>query len=183
MYFTEKELQTVGFGSLGENVQISSMCSVYNPANIHIGNNVRIDDFTVLSAGEGIYIGNYVHIGCYASIVGRGKVTMADYSGISARVSIFSSSDSYDGKYMTNPTLPPKVVNTYHLPVHLGKHVVVGAGSVILPGVDIGEGTAIGAMSLVTYSFENDLIAAGIPAKVIKRRNTRIYELEKLIDQ
>lgn len=183
MYLSEYHLKEMGFKSIGKNVLVSTMASIYNPSKISIGDNSRIDDFCILSAGYGgIEIGRYVHIACYTSMIGKALIRMNDYSGLSSRVSVFSSSDKYDGEYMTNPCLPANVLNTYHEAVILGKHVVVGAGSVILPGVVLADGCAVGAMSLVNKSFQGDSIVSGIPAVYRKDRKGNIYELEKLID-
>ena len=127
-FYKEDELKEIGFKYLGKNVLISNKTSIYNAKNITIGNNTRIDDFCILSAGEGgIEIGDYVHIACYSSLIGKGKIQMNDYSGLSSRVSVYSSSDNYDGEYMTNPCLPKNVVNTIHKDVVIGKHVVIGS--------------------------------------------------------
>ncbi len=55
-FYTRKELERIGFKSIGENVLISDKTSIYSPQNISIGNNVRIDDYCVLSAGGGTLI-------------------------------------------------------------------------------------------------------------------------------
>lgn len=182
-YLSEAELKEIGFRDLGENVLISRKSSIYNPSNISIGKNSRIDDFTILSAGDGgIFIGDYVHIACYSALIGKGKIELDNYSGISSRVTVYSSSDKYDGEFMTNPCLPDNVLNTVHKDVYLGKHVVVGAGSVILPGVMLSIGCAVGSMSLVNKSFEEFSIVAGCPALKIRTRSRNILELEKTID-
>jgi acetyltransferase-like isoleucine patch superfamily enzyme len=181
-FYTEKELEKIGFKQIGVNVLISKKSSIYNAKNISISNNVRIDDFCVISAGDGgIEIGNYVHIACYSSLIGKGKIIMKDYSGISSRVSVYSSSDNYDGEFMTNPCLPTKVTNTIHKDVTIGKHVVIGTNSVVLPGVTLEDGCSVGAMSLVNKSLETGFIYVGIPVKKIKERKTNIFDLEKLI--
>ena len=127
-FIKQEELEKIGFKYLGKNVLISDKCSIYNAKNISIDDNTRIDDFCILSAGEdGIEIGKYVHIACFSSLIGKSKITMKDYSGISSRVSIYSSSDNYDGEWMTNPCLPKNVTNTTHQEVIIGKHVVIGS--------------------------------------------------------
>jgi acetyltransferase-like isoleucine patch superfamily enzyme len=181
-FYNENELKEIGFKYLGKNVLISNKTSIYNAKNITIGNNTRIDDFCILSAGEGgIEIGNYVHIACYSSLIGKGKIQMKDYSGLSSRVSVYSSSDNYDGEYMTNPCLPKNVVNTIHKDVVIGKHVVIGSNSVILPGVTLVDGCSIGAMSLVNKSIDEPYVCVGIPIKKLKPRKSNIFNLEKLI--
>jgi galactoside O-acetyltransferase len=178
-FLSQEQLNNMGFKYLGKNVLISDKCSLYNTKNMSIDDNTRIDDFCILSAGdEGIEIGKYVHIACYSSLIGKGKITMKDFSGISSRVSVYSSSDSYDGQWMTNPCLPEIVTNTIHKDVVIGKHVVIGSNSVVLPGVILTDGCSIGAMSLVNKSVDNNDVMVGIPIKKIKKRKTNIFELE-----
>ncbi|OOM79435.1 acyltransferase [Clostridium sp. BL-8] len=54
-------------------------------------------------------------------------------------------------------------------PIVIGNHVWIGSGAMILKGVRIGDGTVIAAGSIVTHDFPNNCIAAGIPAKIIKK--------------
>jgi galactoside O-acetyltransferase len=178
-FYSQSDLKKIGFKKIGENVLISDKVSIYGAKNISLGDNVRIDDFCIISAGEGgIKIGNYVHIACYASIIGKEEVILGDFSGISAKVSVYSSSDDYSGAYLTNPMVPEEFTNVISKPVLLREHVIVGANSVILPGVSLGFGVAVGALSLVTKSFDDFVIIAGSPAKVIKPRKKNIIDLE-----
>jgi len=174
-------INEIGFASVGENVQISDRASFYNTANIALGNNVRIDDFCVLAAGVGgIVIGNYVHIAVAATLIGSGGITMADFSGLSSRVSIYSSSDDYSGATMTNPMVPREYTGVVHADVYLGRHVIVGSGSVILPGVTLEDGVAVGALSLVTKDCKEFGIYSGNPARRISERKRDLLELEKV---
>jgi len=178
-YYNQNELKKIGFKKIGNDVMISNKCSIYNPKNIIIGDNVRIDDFCILSSGHGgIEIGNNVHIACYVSIIGKEKITLSDFSGISSKVSIYSSNDDYSGEYLTGPTIPNEYTNVTSKPVFLGKHVVIGSGSVILPGVTLSTGVAVGSMSLVNKSFDDFMIVGGIPAKFLKDRKKELINLE-----
>ena len=87
-------------------------------------------------------------------------------------------SDDYSGEYMTNPMIPEKYKNTVEQKVVIEKHVIIASGSTILPGTILGEGCAIGAMSLVKKNVEPWIMVAGIPAKYIKARSRRILDLE-----
>ena len=61
----------------------------------------------------------------------------------------------------------------------LGEHVIVGAGSIILPGVTIGQGTAVGALTLVRKDIPPFAIVAGPRGEVIGERDQRLLELEQ----
>lgn len=173
-------VEQMGFASVGKNVSISDKAVFYNISQISLGDHVRIDDFCLLSAGcGGIEIRNYVHIAVGCSLLGQGKITFSDFSGLSSRVSIYSSSDDYSGEVMTNPTIPKEYVGVIQSDVFLGKHVIVGCGSVILPGVTLEEGAAVGALSLIRKDCEKFSIYAGNPAKKIASRSKNLLRLEK----
>jgi galactoside O-acetyltransferase len=179
-YYSYNELKKLGFNSIGTNVLISRKASFYGEKRISIGNNVRIDDYCVLSAGfGGIILGNYIHIGIFSSLIGEGKIEMENFSGISSRVSIYSSNDDYTGQFMSNPTVPVEYTSVYSADVLLCKHSLVGSGSIILPGVTLNEGVAIGALSLVNEDCESFYIYKGNPAKKIAKRNKKILILEE----
>ena len=181
MFLSEKQLKKIGLGSYGKDVLISDKCSIYNPGNIHIGDNVRIDDFCILSAGvKGIEIGSHVHIACYCSLIGREKISMKDFSGLSSNVSIYSSTDDFTGSFLAGPCVLEEFKNMVSKPVTLNKHVAIGTKSTILPGVEIGNNTKVYAHSLVTKSFPSNVIIFGIPAKKIKNLKNSLEHLEKL---
>jgi len=181
-FLSTKQLADRGFLSLGENVLISEKASIYGASRIRIGSHVRIDDYCILSAGEeGIFLGNYIHIACYSSLIGKAAISLADFSNISSRVSIYSSNDDYSGNHMTNPMVPPEFTNVTHRPVSIGRHCIVGSGTVILPGVIMAEGSAVGALSLVSKNCVEFGIYAGTPAHIIKQRNRGLLEREKAL--
>ena len=64
-------------------------------------------------------------------------------------MSIYSSSDDYSGAAVTNLMAPEAYTNVQRADVYLGRHVIVGSGSVVLPGIKIAEGAATGSLSLV----------------------------------
>lgn len=176
-FYSREELEKIGFKSLGENVLISDKTSIYSPEKISIGNSVRIDDFCILS-GE-ITLENYIHVAAYGALFGGAGIQIKDFAGLSSRVTIYSQSDDYSGETMTNPTIPEKYKKITYGKVTIGKHCIVGASSIILPGVNIEEGTAVGAMSLINRSTEAWKIYSGIPARALKDRKKDLLELEK----
>lgn len=172
-------VEAMGFASVGRDVRVSDRATFYGVANISLGDNVRIDDFCVLSAGTGgITIGSHVHIAVYSSLIGSGRIVLGDFCNISSRVSVYSSSDDYSGATMTNPTVPARYTNVTHADVIFGRHVIVGCGSVVLPGVTLQDGVAIGALSLVRDDCSSFGIFAGTPAKFVRERRRDLLNLE-----
>ncbi|MFL9884982.1 acyltransferase [Paraburkholderia agricolaris] len=182
-YWTEHELSTFGFAKVGSNVRVAKNCTIIGLANISFGDNVRVDGSTVMSASTGhIRIGSYVHIGGMSFLAGGGGIELADFSGLSQGVRIYSASDDYSGNALTNPTVPKHLLNVKVAQVSLGRHVVVGSGSVILPGCSIGEGSSVGALSLVTKSLSPWGIYFGAPAKRLRERSQQLLQLEMRLD-
>lgn len=176
---SQKQIFDLGFANVGENVFLSDKASFYGCSNIKIGNNVRIDDYCVISSGSGgIEIGNYIHVAVYSSLIGSGKIQLGDFSNISSRVAVYSSNDDYSGAWMTNPMIPTCYTNVTHADVFLGRHVIIGAGSIVLPGAILGEGVAVGALSLVSGNCEEFGIYSGVPARKIKNRKKDLLKCE-----
>lgn len=181
-FYSEKELEGMGFAYLGYPVFISRKASFYGIENISIGNHVRIDDFCILSGK--IKIGNYIHISAYTGIwAGTSGVALEDYVTISGRCSIYGKSDDYSGLFMTNPMLPAQYISVTDAPVIFRKHSILGSSCTVLPGVQLAEGTAVGSMSLINEDTEPWKIYVGIPAKILKDRKTRILEFEEQIKE
>ncbi len=177
-FYNSSELLQLGFKKIGNNVQISRKASFYGAGNIAIGNNVRIDDFCLLSGK--ITLGNYIHIAAYSAIYGgTAGVTLGDFSTLSSRCTVYALTDDYSGETMTNPTVPAAFKNVTEAPVTIGRHVIVGAGSTILPGAHIGDGVALGAHSLLIKPADGWHIYAGTPAKKLKPRSQTLLEKEK----
>lgn len=179
-YVESDELRRSGFAEVGDNVRIAGTCRIIGRQRIRIGNNVRIDDFTIIIAtGGDITIGSHVHIASGCLLSGVDDLTLEDFSGLSHGVKIYTASDDYSGAAMTNPTVPSEFTNVHKAPVNLGRHVIVGTNAVVLPGVEIGEGSAVGALSLVSKSLEPWGIYSGIPARRVKARKMDLLEAER----
>ena len=177
-YYSNKQLKQMGFKYIGNNVKISNKASIYNYDQIEIGDNSRIDDFCVISGK--IKIGRNVHITPQCLVAGGEKgIVFEDFTTIAYQVKIFTQSDDYSGVTMTNSTIPSKYKNEDKKEVVLRKFSIVGAGSVIMPGVILAEGTSVGAMSLVLTNTEPWSIYVGNPAKRLKDRKKDLLKLEK----
>jgi acetyltransferase-like isoleucine patch superfamily enzyme len=165
----------MGFSKLGENVLIDKSVILIGINRITIGSNVRIDTLSMIITSEmEIFLGSGVHIGAGAKLFGSAGITMGSYSAISAGVSIFSQSDDYSSGALTNLMAPIELRNVTASRVEIMPYAVVGANSVILPGVVIGKGASVGALSLVNRFVPEFDIVTGNPIRRIGIRGSKI---------
>lgn len=177
-FYTPDELVALGLKSVDDNVSISRKASVYGAERIEIGNNVRIDDFCIIS-GQ-IKLGNYVHIAAQTLLFGgRFGIEMEDFTTFSSRCAVYAESDDYSGESLSHPSIPEPYRHPLGGKVLIERHSLIGSGSTVLPGITVGEGAAIGAMSLVIEDIPAWMICAGIPCKPIKARARKVLELER----
>ena len=177
-FYSMEELKDMGFKSIGADLSISKKASFYGVENISIGSHVRIDDFCILS-GE-ISIGDYIHIAAYSALYGSDAgIQINEFANISSRVCIYAVTDDYSGDSKTSPMIPDEYKNLQKAPVYIGRHAIIGSGSVILPGSEIGEGCAVGSLSLIKNALDAWWIYAGIPARKLKERSKGLLEKEK----
>ncbi len=135
------------FAAMGEDVKIKDNVQIDAPQNIEVGDRVGISQGTFLSAGRGIRIGNDVMIGHDVSVLTEGHAT-----------------DRVDVPMRAQGLVGDKIV--------IGNDVWIGAGVRILPGVVIGSGCVIGANAVVTKSLPERAVAVGVPARVLRIRDT-----------
>ena len=177
-YLTRQQLEAMGFKHLGKNVKVSDKASIYNANQISIGDESRIDDFCTISGK--VTIGRNVHIAVYVNVAGgEPGITFEDYSAIAYGSHIFAQSDDYLGYAMTNPTVPDRYKKETKLPIVVGRHTLIGTNCVIFPGVTLGEGTAVGACSLVIRDTASWSVYTGIPAKKVKERRKDLLLMEE----
>lgn len=170
---------SLGFAHVGQDVIIWPLAKIVSPEVISIGDSVIIDDFVFIMGGKKTAIGSFVHIASFTSITGGGEFIMEDFTTLSSGVRVFTGNDDYLGGSLTNSAVPYPYRKPIRSFVHIRKHAIVGAETVILPGVTIEEGVAIGANSLVKEDCKPWTIYVGSPAKPLRPRpRDRILELE-----
>lgn len=180
-YYTEDELQKMGFKSIGKNVRIAKNNTIVGLEKISIGDNVRIDGYcAIIASGDGfVDIGSYIHIGGWSYLSAGHGISLEDFVNISQGVRIYTRTDDYSGESLTNPMIPEKYSDVSSGSVVLKKHVIVGSGSIILPNLIIAEGASIGALSLVKENLSAWGIYCGVPAIKIKNRSKNLLKLEQ----
>lgn len=164
----------------GDDVSIHPTALVFGAEHVELGSHVRVDAHCIITAGPGkVVIGDHVHLGAAVHVFGTAGVTIGDFCGLSSRVSLFSTSDDYSEGHLTNPTVPEELRKVTAAPVTLERHGILGCGAVVLPGTTIGEGAAVGALSLVNRSVPAYAIVSGNPVRRIGERDrARLAELE-----
>lgn len=166
-------------------IEMSNGAKIHPQANISgdvdIGANSRIDAFVTITGS--VKIGRNVHISTGACIFGGEGVDIGDYSAISVGVKIFTATEDLSGEAMTNPTISAAYRNTFSAPIRIGKHCVVSAGAVLLPGAELLDGACVGALSLVKEQLWEWAIYAGIPAKMIRGRKQDLLKYQEQIER
>lgn len=177
-YLDEEELRRLGVGSVGSNVRVSEHATIVGLANVSLGSNIRIDSHVVILSRRGEFrVGDNVHIEPASSIVAHRGVTLGSYCTISHGVRLFTESADYSGASFTNVFPDGRFSNPKAGAIVVGNHVIIGGNSVVMPGVEVGEGAAIGALSFVRNSVEGWSIYAGNPLRRLGDRSTEIREI------
>ncbi len=163
----------------GKNVIIGKTVRIRYPELVIIGDNCIIDDFTYISTA--LELSANVHISSGTKIIGgrNAFVKFDEFSTTAPNVVLSAGSDDYmDG--IATPMVPLEFKAQAIIGnIILGRHCIVGSGSVILPNVRFKDGACVGALSLVKSDLEEWTLYAGIPAKKIKKRNKEsILDLE-----
>jgi len=175
IFFDIKKLKHIG-----KDVIIGKTVRIRYPELVIIGDNCIIDDFTYISTQLEL-VGN-VHISAGVKIIGGKKsyVFMDEFSTTAPNVVLSAGSDDYIAGIAT-PLVSIEFKGNVEIgKIRLGKHCIVGAGSVVLPNVTFGDGAALGALSLAKCDLDVWTLYAGIPCREIKKRNKEeILNLEK----
>ena len=134
--------------------------------------------------GEGCYIETPFHANFCGAHVHFGKNIYANFNlTLVDDTHIYVGDNTMFGPNVTlatagHPVLPELREKGYqfNIPIHIGKNCWIGAGSVILPGVTVGDGSVIGAGSVVTKDIPSGVVAVGNPCRVLRKIGDRDRE-------
>lgn len=136
------------------------------------GTGVLIKQNVFISHPQKVQLGNNVYIGPNCDFFSAGGLIVEDGTVIGSNVVVMTSTHNYNSSDLN--TLPFDDRNVLN-PVKIEKFCWVGTNAIILPGVTIGEGSVIGAGSVVTHDIPKLTVCAGNPVKVIKQRDPKQY--------
>lgn len=128
--------------------------------------------------GANVHFGKYVYANFNLTMVDDTHIYVGDYTMIGPNVTVATAG---------HPILPELREKQYqfNMPVHIGKCCWIGAGAVILPGVRIGDGSVIGAGSIVTKDVPANVVAIGNPCRVLRKieeHDKEYYYKDRKID-
>lgn len=152
-------------------VSIGPRVELVGKKNIELGCDVSLFGNAYLNAAGAngfIRIGQNTHVDQFCVLYGQGGLTIGSDCAIAAGVIIYTQTNQY-GHDPSEKIVDQPIV---YKPVTVGDDVWIGAGSVILPGVEIGDHAVIGAGSVVRESVAPWSIVGGVPARLLRQRKT-----------
>lgn len=129
--------------------------------------------------GRHVHLGNLVYANFNLTLVDDTHIYIGDKTMIGPNVTIATAG------HPIMPSLREKAYQ-FNIPVKIGKNCWIGAGAVILPGVEIGDNSVIGAGSVVTKNIPANTVAVGNPCRVIREigeRDRKYYYKDKMIPE
>ena len=135
-------------------------------SEIRIGDEVKIGRYCTFRAGPGnVSIEKETNFGAFSFIAGYGGFEIGRYSAIGPHSVIMTYNHLFE-----DASIPIRFQDLELKKVTIGEGVWLGAHVVVLPGVTIDDGAVVGAGAVVTKDIPSYSIAAGVPAKVIRKR-------------
>jgi acetyltransferase-like isoleucine patch superfamily enzyme len=160
----------------GSNVIIGKTVRIRYPELVELGDDVIIDDFTYISTA--LSVESKVHIAAGCKLIGGRKacVRFESFSTLAPGVVLAAGSDDYMAGIAT-PLVDPEYKGNVEVgDIHIARHSIVGANSVVLPNVRFGTGAALGALSLAKSDLDAWTLNAGVPAKPLRARDRAAIE-------
>ena len=179
-------------GSVGRGVVFGQGVVLRHPAKIRIGSNVTLDDHAVLDAkgknnrgitiGDGVFLGrgtillckdgdielgDDVNIGVYSEVFSGSRVTIGRHGLFAANTFVIGGGHDFD-----RVDVPVVQQQRPSRGITLGENVWLGAGVKVLDGITIGRDVVVGANAVVTADLPDGVVAAGVPARVLRSRVT-----------
>ena len=169
----------------GKKLVLGRRIRIKNPKYLQVGEGVTISDnarllFVDTYAG-GVYdpsvrIGNNVFITYNFTIMAAAPITICDNVLIASDVVITSENHGMDPEMSSSYAQTPLTGK----PVEIGDGCWLGEKSMIMPGVSLGKRCIVAAGAVVTKSFPEYTLIAGVPAKAIKRYSLTSHQWERI---
>ncbi len=126
----------------------------------HVGHSLFVNGGIFLRSPENISIGDHCSLNHNVTLSARGSIDIGDYVHISSNTVINSAGLDYSKSRESRGHIKKKTI--------LENGAWIGSGSIINPGVTVGENAVVGAGSVVTKDVPANTVVVGVPARVIK---------------
>lgn len=167
----------------GKNVRIFQLAKIINPQYAEIDDNVVIYDFVFIDAKTSFKIGKHSIMAWHSLVEGVANFDIGQRCFIGPGAKILGSTYEFNGYYSTEHLLDGQDVTKYRRgDIKICDDAYIGANSVVMPGVTIGEGAIIGANSLVDRNLKPWGIYFGNPVKRIGEREKPTDERRALVE-
>ncbi len=175
-YLNNNKLVKLGFSKTGNNNKISNKIRCYS-LNGSIGNNVRIDDDVVLKGKIDIKSNVHIARGCTLSGGSKG-IHLDDFATLSNFCQLFTKSDEFFLPYLSGGTLcsrfQKKFSKIHEKKILIGKGVIIGSFSLILPGANLKNFSSAGAYSIILKEINSGYFFSNNGKKeTLKKRNLK----------
>ena len=133
------------------------------------GKNVRVNQPVYVDYGYNIHLNDNSFVNMHCTLLDTAPIVIGECTMVGPDVKIYTAMHPLSGaeRFWHQPD-GTAVIKTQAAPVHIGSYTWIGGGSIILPGVTIGDNVVIGAGSVVTHSIPDNAVACGNPCKVRK---------------
>lgn len=111
--------------------------------------------------GKNVYMGDHVYANFNLTLVDDANIYIGNDVMFAPNVILATAGHPID------PELRARGLQ-YNKEIHIGNNVWIGAGAKVMPGVTIGDNTVIGAGSVVTRDIPSNVVAMGVPCKVVR---------------
>ncbi|WP_111308746.1 acyltransferase [Confluentibacter sediminis] len=165
--------------SCGRNLNMGrySLINALSINGVKIGDNFMLGDFAIIECtgvlraiGDKLTIGDNVAINHYCFIGVRGEISIGNNVIFGPRVTVLSENHNFN-----KLDIPIKNQGEIRFTTIIEDNVWVGANAIIMPGVIVATGTVVASGAVVTKNTEPNTVVAGVPARVIKKRDDKIY--------
>lgn len=154
------------------NLMENALINALSYDGVEIGDNCTVGKHAIVECtgvlrniGNRLTIGNNVGINHFCFIGVRGEVVIGDNVIFGPHVSVFSENHNFE-----DPNVPIKHQGVTKATTRIGNDVWLGAKSMVMSGVTIGDGSVVAAGAVVTKDVPPYSVVAGVPAKVIRKR-------------
>lgn len=166
----------------GKGVRIYQLAKICNPQLAEIDDYTMINDFAFIDARSSLKIGKYCAIAWHTVIEGGANIRIGDRVFLGPGAKLLSSTYKYNGVY-TSQFIPEGAYEISYGDIIIEDDAYIGSGTVVMPGVKIGEGALVGANCLVNRNLKPWGIYFGNPCKLIGMREKPSEECTKIIEQ